>query len=138
VTPDSSAIVAVFAPWHPLHEQTLAALDGAHDLVAHAELEAYSVLTRLPAPFRVDPKLAAEHLRASYPGARLVLPSTQRTRLLGQLARADVSGGRTYDALIAATAMHHGRRLVSCDSRAAPTYERVGASVELLSRPTAR
>lgn len=54
MTPDSSAIVAAFAPWHPLHDQARKALRGVADLVAHAELETYSatpVYERLGTPF---------------------------------------------------------------------------------------
>jgi predicted nucleic acid-binding protein len=133
VSPDTSAVVAAFAPWHPFHEAALSALERVTDLIAHAELEAYSVLTRLPAPFRVEPTVAAEHLAKSYPGARLVLGAGERKRLVGRLAREGLSGGRAYDALIAATAAHHELRLVSCDTRAALTYERMGVPVDLLS-----
>ena len=88
MTPDTSAIVT--------------ALRGVTDLVARAEVEAYSVLTRLPAPFRVDPAIAAEFLRGRFPGMRIVLPAAQRRSLVGRLAAAGVAGGKTYDALTGA------------------------------------
>lgn len=40
-----------------------------------------------------------------------------------------IRGGALYDALIGATAAHHGCRLVSADRRAAPVYAAVGADV---------
>ncbi|MGH2714614.1 MAG: PIN domain-containing protein [Thermoleophilaceae bacterium] len=131
-TPDASAIVAAFAPWHPHHEAALDALHGSHDLVAHAELEAYSVLTRLPAPFRVDPRLAAEYLELRFTGSRHVLPAKDRRRFARRLAAAGIAGGRVYDALIAATAAERELPLITCDRRASPVYERVGAVYELL------
>ena len=132
MTPDSSAIVAAFAPWHPLHDRAVAALRNVSDLVAHAELEAYSVLTRLPPPFRVDPGLAAEYLQRRFGGSRHVLPARERKRLVRRLAASDIAGGRVYDALIAATAAHRDLRLISCDRRASSVYDRVGAKFELL------
>jgi predicted nucleic acid-binding protein len=132
VTPDTSAIVAAFSPWHPLHEPARAALRGVTDLVAHAELEAYSVLTRLPAPFRAEPAVAAEYLRRRFPGARLALSAAQRRSLVGRLATAGVAGGRTYDAAIGATAREADRELVTCDQRAVPVYERMSARFRLI------
>jgi predicted nucleic acid-binding protein len=43
-----------------------------------------------------------------------------------------VSGGASYDALVAATAAGHGAELVTCDRRAAPVYERYGIRVHLV------
>jgi len=132
LTPDSSAIVAAFAAWHPVHDRARRALRGVEDLVAHAELEAYSVLTRLPPPFRVEPALVSEYLRRRHPGARLVLPAAARTRLIDDLAQSAVSGGAVYDALIALTAQDNERVLVTCDERALSLYERLGVPVRAL------
>lgn len=132
MTPDSSAIVAAFAPWHPLHDAARRALRGLSDLVAHAELEAYSVLTRLPSPFRADPSIVARYLRERHPGGRLVLPARARCAFVERLACAALAGGRAYDALIAATAAHHGHPLVTCDRRATAVYERLGTGFECL------
>jgi predicted nucleic acid-binding protein len=133
VTPDSSAIVAAFSPWHPLHEPARAALRGVTDLVAHAELEAYSILTRLPAPFRAEAAVAAEYLRRRFPGARLVLSAAQRRSLVGRLAASGVAGGSAYVALIGATARQADRDLVTCDRRAVSVYERLGARFHLIA-----
>jgi predicted nucleic acid-binding protein len=133
VTPDTSAIVAAFAPWHPLHDPARTALRGETDLVTHVELEAYSVLTRLPAPFRVDPVVAAEYLRRRFGGDRFVLPSTRRRSVVGRLAAAGVAGGKAYDGLIAVTAREAGRELITCDRRAIAVYERLGARFHLVA-----
>ena len=50
------------------------------------ELEIDSVLTRLPAPFRVEGELAADYLRRRHPGARLVLPAAGHARLITRRA----------------------------------------------------
>ncbi len=132
VTPDSSVVIAGFASWNEYHEAAIEALGDTRDLVAHAELESYSVLTRLPEPLRAEPKLVAEHLREDYPGRRMVLSESERCKLIAWLAQLSIAGGAVYDALVAATAAHHGYRLLSCDRRAAATYERIGVEVTYL------
>ena len=131
-TPDSSVVIAAFASWNQHHEAAIEALGDARDLVAHAELESYSVLTRLPEPLRAEPALVAEYLLGDYPGKRLSLPESARRGLIGRLAASDIAGGAVYDAIVAATAAHHGYRLLSCDRRAALTYERLGVEVTFL------
>lgn len=129
---DTSALIAAFAPWHEHHRAAREALHGIDDLVAHTELEAYSVLTRLPAPFRAPAAVVAEHLARRYTGARLVLPAPARRQLVGRLAELSIAGGNVYDALVAATARQAGRPLVSADHRAAPTYRAIGVDVRSL------
>ena len=131
-TPDSSVVIAAFAGWNQHHEAAIEALGDARDLMAHAELESYSVLTRLPEPFRAEPALVAEYLRGDYPGKRMVLPEPERRDLVARLAGLSIAGGAVYDATVAATAAHHGYRLLSCDRRATTTYERMGVEVTYL------
>ena len=130
VTPDSSVIVAAFASWNPHHDAAIEALGDAQDLVAHAELESYSVLTRLPEPMRAEPALVAEYLREDYSGRRMALPESGRRALVTRLARLSIAGGGVYDAIVASTAAHYGYRLLSCDRRAASIYDRLEARPE--------
>lgn len=132
VTPDSSVVIAGFASWHDQHAAALRVLRGVEDLVAHAELEAYSVLTRLPEPFQIAAPDMAAYLRRRYPGQRLSLPGTERHDLIARLATLSISGGAVYDAIVGITADHHGHSLLSCDHRAARTYERLGIDVVYL------
>ena len=131
MTPDSSVVIAAFASWSPHHEAAIEVLAGqrAHDLLAHAELETYSVLTRLPEPFRAEPELVAQYLSEDYPGRRMVLPERERRTLIRRLASLSISGGAVYDALAAATAAHHGHALITCDRRAASVYSRLNVEV---------
>ena len=131
MTPDSSVVIAAFASWNRHHEAAIEALDEhrVHDLVAHAELESYSVLTRLPEPFRAEPELVAQYLHEDYPGRRMVLPERERRSLVRRLASLSISGGAVYDALAAATATHHGHALLTCDRRAASVYSRLDIEV---------
>jgi predicted nucleic acid-binding protein len=128
-TPDSSVVIAAFASWNEHHEAAIEALGDVRDLVAHAELESYSVLTRLPEPSRADPGIVARYLREDFPGKRLSLPEAEQRRLVDRLADLSISGGAVYDALIALTAVRHGRQLLSCDRRAEAVYRRVGVDV---------
>jgi predicted nucleic acid-binding protein len=135
VTPDTSVVVAGFAAWHPDFARAHAALtkDAAEvRLVAHVALESYATLTRLPDPYRASASIAAEYIEEGFTGARLTLPQDKHDDLLRMLATAGVTGGASYDALIALTAAHHGIGLWTLDRRAQATYRRVGAAHELL------
>jgi len=90
------------------------------------------VLTRLPAPHRAPAEVVREFLETRFgePWLRME-PEAYRAFVLG-LPAAAISGGAAYDALIAATAVQCGARLLSCDRRALPVYQRYGAQVELL------
>ncbi len=132
MTPDSSVVIAAFASWNEKHEAAIEALGDVRDLVAHVELEAYSVLTRLPEPLRAEPAFVSEYLREDFSGRRMVLPESERRSLIERFAGLSISGGSVYDASVAATADHHGHRLLSCDRRAARTYEKLGIDVTYL------
>jgi predicted nucleic acid-binding protein len=134
VTPDSSVVIAAFASWNQHHEAAVEALADreVRDLLAHVELEAYSVLTRLPEPFRAEPALVADYLHRDFPGRRMVLSERERRNLLRRLASLSIAGGAVYDAMAAATAAHHGHGLLSCDRRAASVYSRLDVEVTYL------
>jgi predicted nucleic acid-binding protein len=129
---DSSVVVAAFASWHELHDRARAWLNRAPRLPAHAALESYSVLTRLPPPHRVGGEPVLAFLAARFPESYLVLDAEQFRDFLRDLRARRITGGAAYDGLIAATASAVGAELVSCDRRAAETYRRLGVPVELL------
>ena len=103
----------------------MAALELRPRLVAHAALETYSVLTRLPDPFRADPRLVVEYLAATFPGERLALSEGAQVSLPERMERAGIHGGAVYDGVVAATAHAHGSVLLSLDRRAAVAYARL-------------
>jgi predicted nucleic acid-binding protein len=94
--------------------------------------EAYSVLTRLPAPRRIDPALARLALAHAFPEPPASLPARRVMPLLQLLEAAGISGGATYDALVAETARVAGLTLASFDVRARSTYGVVGVDVTWL------
>lgn len=130
---DSGVLVAAFAPWHEAHAVARGALAGSPAVVAHTLAEAYSVLTRLPAPFRAPAEVAGEYLRQLPLGPVLDLDPARLRELVGEvLPLRRVLGGATYDALIGATVAAHDGTLRTLDRRARATYDRVGCRSELL------
>lgn len=128
---DSSLLIPAVAPWHAEHARADEALGGIGDLrmIGHVVLETYSWLTgNRP---RTPPKVAAELLRR-LPGPPLVLSAEGHIRMVELAGGSGIMGGAMYDALIAATALEAGARLLSRDERAARTYAAIGVRFELL------
>lgn len=130
---DSSVVIAAFATWHEHHALAREAMTGRPRLIAHAAIESYSVLTRLPAPHRAHPSIVHAFITERFTESFLALPETGYQELLATAAAAQILGGPAYDALIAFTAVEHHATLLSLDQRATPTYEAVGAVVEQLA-----
>jgi predicted nucleic acid-binding protein len=107
--PDTSVMIAAVCSWHEHHAP--AARDLEHRLArretlivaAPALIEAYAVLTRLPSPHRLSPTDARALLEANFlAGKKLVaLEARDYRALLEQAPAQGVSGGRTYDWVIA-------------------------------------
>ena len=116
----------------------------AHDLVVnwwrrrpvalsgHALIETYSVLTRLPGDIRLEPADAARLLFERFESPLLLKPADAK-RVPDILARLNISGGASYDAIVALAAMTNHRSLATRDARARPTYEAVGVEVEVVA-----
>lgn len=130
---DTSVVVAAFASWHAQHAKADSMMDGKTLLVAHCAVETYSVLTRLPPPHRVAPHLVRDFLAARFPNPYVGLEGNQFAALIPWLVELGISGGAAYEALVAAAALAAGDILISCDVRAAQTYERIGVEFRLLN-----
>ena len=130
---DTSVAVAAFATWHELHEPARAAVDRGGRLPGPVALETYSVLTRLPAPHRVKPDLARDFLSRRFSEPCLAMAAERYESFVEGLPSRGIVGGAVYDALVATIAADSGATLVSCDRRAAATYERCDAVVEYLA-----
>ena len=129
---DTSVVVPALCGWHEAHPAARVAAAGA-SIPAHALLESYSVLTRLPAPHRLRAEVAESLLSAWFPPARVLVPpaALQRT-LLSRLVRAGIDGGAAYDAIVGLTAAGHGASLLTRDRRALLTYEGLDVTATLL------
>jgi predicted nucleic acid-binding protein len=130
--PDTSIAVAALLSDHIAYEAASEALAGCTTTIAHVAAETYSVLTRLPPPHRAKAATAAEALAKRLPPAHVTLDAGDYTSAPKHLAAAGVSGGATYDGLIALTAIAHNVELVSRDRRAARTYRALGARFRLI------
>jgi predicted nucleic acid-binding protein len=130
--PDTSIAVAALLSDHVAHEAASEALAGCTTTIAHVATETYSVLTRLPPPHRAKATTAAEALAKRLPSKHVTLNASDYTGAPKLLAATDISGGATYDGLIALTAIAHDLELVSRDRRAARTYRALGARFTLI------
>lgn len=130
---DSSVAVAAALPWHERHVHARASFPRLGTrLVAHVALETYSVLTRLPTPFRVPAAAARDYLAQTFASPPIALGAEEHEGLLDDLSRAGIVGGAVYDALVAVTARSAGATLISLDQRAARAYQVLGAPYRLL------
>lgn len=129
---DSSVVVTAAVGVRTRREAAKAALLGRPVLPAHAALETYSVLSRLPAPFRMSAADALAFVRSWCARDPLHLPARGLNALLAELPALSVVGGSVYDALIGRTAAVAGARLLTLDRRALSTYQLVGADAELV------
>jgi predicted nucleic acid-binding protein len=109
--PDTSCLVALLCSWHEHHETTIKEMNQRERsgdkaiLGAHSLVETYSVLTRLPYPYRLSEHDAFELLAQNFSKANVVsLTSVQYWSVLKQCRDSNISGGQIYDALIAACA----------------------------------
>ena len=115
---DTSCMVAAVCSWHERHAAAAAEIERRLErgetmaIAAHAVVEAYAVLTRLPAPHRLASPDAWTLVRANFVDgvALVVLDAPAHIAVLEELARAGIGGGRTYDQLIAACAEQSGAR----------------------------
>ena len=129
---DTSTAIALVQPSHPKHAQVRALVRGrALGLSGHAELETYSVLTRLPPPQRLTSASALRLVRTNFPHTKR-LPVSRAAGVLEELVELGIAGGSTYDALVGLTARHHDLTLVSTDARAAATYRSLGVAFTLV------
>ncbi len=130
---DSSVVIAAFASWHEHHAVAREAMSSRPRLIAHAAVESFSVLTRLPPPHRAHPSIVHAFISERFTEPFLTLTEAGYQELLATIAAKPILGGPAYDALIAFTAAEHQATLLSLDQRAAATYAAVGAAVEQLA-----
>lgn len=125
---DSSVAIAAFAVWHEAHETALRVLSSGAALPAPAAIETYSVLTRLPEPFRFVPDNARSLILGNFADRFLSLSDSGYEALIEEAPAKGIVGGAIYDGVIAATVKEADATLMTRDSRAIPVYEAVGVS----------
>jgi predicted nucleic acid-binding protein len=105
---DSSCLIALLSDWHAEHRRTLSTYEkflvqGAQPVIpAHAILECFSVLTRLPAPYRLTPETARVALERNFAETAIVAGMNPEGvwSMIDMLSRLGLGGGRVYDAAI--------------------------------------
>ena len=104
---DTSVIIAAVHANHPVHLSSSRWLDAAfdaHDVVVahHSLLEAYAVLTRLPARYRVTPAEAETVLRETVRDNARIAPFAAESmwNFMTAVAEVPAAGGAAYDAFI--------------------------------------
>jgi predicted nucleic acid-binding protein len=110
--PDTNCMVALIREIHPHHQAALDELSARVQrgetmvIAAHCLAEAYSVLTRIPAPLQVSGPDAMAALEDSFirQGEIVSLDAVEYLAFLRTAPEAGLTGGRIYDALIAACA----------------------------------
>ena len=123
-------MIAALASWHEQHDAAAAALESVSTLPAHALIEVYSVLTRLPSGLAVAAPVAAAALAQRFPDPPLEFED--RAGLIERLAGAGVFGGASYDGLVALEAAANDRTLLTLDERAQQAYVRLAAPFHAL------
>jgi predicted nucleic acid-binding protein len=114
--PDTSVIVASVSSWHVHH---VPAVEAIEDRLSRRErmivaavtlIEAYSVLTRLPAPHRLAPHIALELVDDNFARSftSVALSAADYRTLLRAAPAGGVAGGRIYDAIVARCARKAG------------------------------
>ena len=105
-------MIAAVCSWHEDHERAVREIHNRlnrrqHMIVAApALIEAFSVLTRFPTPHRISPNDALIILETNFvKDVKIIALSVAHyTALLRGAPEAGISGGRMYDAVIAACA----------------------------------
>ena len=129
---DSSITIAALVADHEARELAEGALKGCTRTIAHVAIETYSVLTRLPPPRSLVSTDAATLIEARLPATYVTLDASACATAPRTLAGARVSGGATYDGLIALTALEHDLELITRDKRAERTYRALNVPYQLL------
>jgi predicted nucleic acid-binding protein len=130
---DTSVAIPAVSGWHESHELCRPAAASAW-IPSQVLLETYSVLTRIPSPYRLAADTAAGLLVGFFGKKKTLYPSKELLNAIVDICgAAGIAGGSTYDAFIGRIAADHNATLLTLDRRALRTYERLGVDVELLS-----
>ena len=118
--PDTTCIVAALMEAHPHHDRAITALNDLLDqgyemfLVGHTLFEAYSSLTRMPPPLRIEPAAAVAAIAAAFIdlGTVVALDPDEYVATLQGFVDDSVLGGQVYDASIVTCARARGAEIL--------------------------
>lgn len=117
-TVDSNYLICLLQSWNSLHPATLEDLECRLNqgqllhIIPHTLLETYSVMTRMPDPFRKPPSIVQELMSSNFREFPLTaIPASEDAwLLLAELGQRGLGGGQTYDRWIAYSAHQSGMR----------------------------
>lgn len=133
VAVDTSVAVPLLVAGHEHHAEVAAWASGRTlCLTGHSLAETYAVLTRLPGDARLSAPDAVRLIDENFKQP-LALSARASRVFHRECAASGVTGGATYDALVALAAREHELPLATRDARARSTYEAMGVVVEQLS-----
>ena len=124
VAADASVLVAAVVAWHERHRPAAAAIENALTrktlvLPSTALVDAYAILTRLPAQHRLAHADAFHLLRSSFATARVAGPRTSSAwSMLRRFSVAPTGGSDTYDAQLVEIAKEAGAKTLLTFRRA--------------------
>ncbi|MGH9644480.1 MAG: PIN domain-containing protein [Terriglobales bacterium] len=113
---DTNCLVASISPWDKRHAHALSTLERRlargeqMSISVQALTETYSVLTRIPEPYRISPAAAWDALEI-YLATRsevFALEPNIHVEFMRDLAKQGLGGGRVYDAIIGECARQAG------------------------------
>jgi predicted nucleic acid-binding protein len=116
IASDASVLVAAVVSWHERHEAAVNALEAAlarKSLVLPSTVivDAYAVLTKLPAQHRLTHADAFHLLRTSFGTARIAGPKTRDAwSILRRWSVAPIGGNDAHDALLIEIARDAGAK----------------------------
>jgi len=120
---DTNLLIAASLPMHAHHRECHSRLASLRKTgaacAAHSLVEAYSVLTRLPMPYRLDTSDAMRIMENTLSFATpIALTPDETIDTLRMLARQNLGGGVTFDALILACARKTAaQRIYTCNGK---------------------
>jgi predicted nucleic acid-binding protein len=138
--PDTNCMIAAVCTWHEHHERAADEIDRRLErgetlcIAAPALVEAYSVLTRLPPPYRLSPADALALVEANFiQSSRITtLASRSYRTFLRRACDEGIRGGRTYDAVIATCALQaRARALLTFNKAHFLPFEERGIAIVL-------
>ena len=105
---DTNVLISAVIKQHVFHQRSFAVLERVHDgkdagfVSAHSLAEMYSVLTKLPTPYRHTPEQALlsieENVLKHFKTVALV--GNEYASLIRDAAGSQIQGGKIYDALL--------------------------------------
>ncbi len=118
---DTSVAIPLLVATHAAHATVATWWAGRRlALAGHAFVETYAVLTRLPHDLRLAPDDAARLMSARFTDPLLLHEAAAR-EVPAVLSHLGISGGATYDALVALAAAEHGTNRYSCTRKSVST-----------------